>query len=247
MRRPFRGKILLIRRKYVAALMLCMAVAAIFYVINHPGLVGPAARARSLPIYSVQRDDTAMSLTFNVRTATDCYTAQVMQVLNTHDVRATFFVTGDWVRENYDLAADLALSGHELMNLSDDHSLLRKLPATELRANVLACSDAIQTVTGARPTAFRAPYGAYDDNVVALVEALGMHAVQWSVDSGDWRGIDARGIAGQVQNKAFPGAIVLLHSNLRQTALAMPALIAGLKEAGYTLVPVSELTASLSA
>jgi len=240
MRRPFSGKILLIRRKYVAALALCVAVATIFYIINHPGLVGTTARERFLPIYSIERDDTAMSLTFNVREA-DCYTAQVAQTLEAYRVRATFFVTGDWVRENRDLAAHLVESGHELMNLSDDHSLLRKLPAAEIQANVLACSDAIQAATGVRPGAFRAPYGAYDDKIVALVGALGMQSVQWSVDSGDWRGLDAAAVARQVQNKAFPGAIILLHSNLYQTALAMPELITGLMEAGYTLVPVSEL------
>ena len=241
MRTPFGGKILLIRRKYVVVLALAAAVAAIFYVINHPAVVGGAAWARALPIYSVQRDDQAMSLTFNVTTAADTHTAQVLQVLNAYGVRATFFVTGDWVRENEALALRLTEGGHELMNLSDNHSLLRKLPAPEIRANVQACSAAIEAVTGIRPTVFRAPYGGYDDRLVALVEALGMHVVQWSVDSGDWRGLDAEAIARGVQNRAFPGAIVLLHSNLEQTAMAMSDLIEGLRGEGYILVPVSEL------
>jgi len=240
-KRPFGGKILLIRRKHVAALVLCVAVVAIFYVVNHPGLVGATARERTLPIYSVQRDDAVMSLTFNVTAAEDAYTARVVQTLNAYGVRATFFVTGDWVRENHDLAARLVEGGHELMNLSDDHSRLRKLPTREMQANILACSDAIKAVAGERPIVFRAPYGEYDDKVVRLVEAVGMRTVQWSVDSGDWRGLDAALIADQVQSRAASGAIVLLHSNLKQTALAMPVLIEGLLQAGYTLVPVSEL------
>ena len=241
MRKPFGGKILLIRRKYVVAAALCMAVVAIFYVINHPGLVGGTAGTRALPIYSVQRDDRAMSLTFNVPAAQSCFTEQILQTLNAYGVRATFFVTGDWVRRNGALAARMAESGHELMNLSDDHSLLRKLTTPEIEANVLACSDAIEAATGLRPSIFRAPYGEYDDRVVALVEGLGMRAVQWSIDSGDWRGLEAQAIASQVQNRAFSGAIVLLHSNLRETALAVPSMVEDLLEAGYLLVPVSEL------
>ena len=151
MPRVFGGKILLIRRKYVAALALCAAVAAIFYVINHPGLVGTAARERSLPIHSVQREDQAISLTFNVAEATDVHTVRVSEALSAYGVRATFFVTGDWVRENGVLAARLVEGGHELMNLSDDHRRLRRLPVAEIRANVLACSEAIESVTGVRP------------------------------------------------------------------------------------------------
>ncbi|MCL2567915.1 MAG: polysaccharide deacetylase family protein [Oscillospiraceae bacterium] len=241
MHRPLKGKVFLIRRKYLATLALCLTVAAIFYVINHPSLVGGGARERALPIYSVQRDDSAVSLTFNITTAADTYTVHVLQTLNARDVRATFFVTGDWVRANPELAVRITENGHELMNLSDDHSLLRKLPAPEILANVLACSDIIETVTGHRPTVFRAPYGEYDDTVVALVAGLGMRTVQWSVDSGDWRGQTADAIARQVRNRAFPGAIVLLHSNLEQTALALPEIIESLLEAGYILVPVSEL------
>jgi len=241
LKRPFGGRVLLIRRKYIAALALCLAVAGIFYIINHPALVGAAAEERTLPIYSVQRDDAAISLTFNVTTAEDAYTVQIMQTLNAFDVRATFFVTGDWARENAGLAARLAESGHELKNLSDDHSVLRRLSASDIHANVQACSDAIEAATGVRPTVFRAPYGEYDGRVVAQVEALGMRAIQWSVDSGDWRGLDANAITQQVQSRAFPGGIVLLHSNVQQTTLALPDIVQGLLEAGYTLVPVSEL------
>ncbi|MCL2588955.1 MAG: polysaccharide deacetylase family protein [Oscillospiraceae bacterium] len=243
MKNPFGGRILLIRRKYVVALALVLAVTAIFYIINHPAIVGTTARERSLPIYSVQREDAALSLTFNLTTTEDIYTVQVLEVLNAFDVRASFFVTGDWVRENTDLAARLVVSGHELLNLSDDHNLLRRRGGEELATNILACSDAIAEITGARPTVFRAPYGGYDDRVVALVEGLGMHAVQWSVDSGDWRGIEAAAITRQVQNRAFPGAIVLLHAGLEQTALAIPEIVAGLLQEGYLLVPVSELVA----
>jgi len=241
MRKPFGGKILLIRRKYVVALALCVAVVAIFYVINHPALVGATAQGRALPIYSVQRDDRAMSLTFNVPVAQDCFTDQVLEALDALGVRASFFVTGDWVRENEALAVRLVESGHELMNLSDDHSLLRKLTTSEIEANLLACSAAIEAAVGVRPRVFRAPYGEYDDRIVALAEGLGMQPVQWSIDSGDWRRVDADAIARQVQSRAFPGAIVLLHSNLEQTALAVPALVENLLEAGYLLVPVSEL------
>jgi len=241
MRKPFRGKVLLIRRKYVVAVAMILAVLAIFYIVNHPAIVGVSGRERVLPIYSVYRDDQAMSLTFNVTEVMDTYTLQVMQILNAYDVRASFFVTGAWVRENGALAMRLIEHGHELKNLSDDHSFLRRQSASAIRENLEVCNTAIEEITGRRPTIFRAPYGEYDDNLVALAESLGLHTVQWSIDSGDWRGLDAEIIARQVQRGAFPGGIVLLHSNLEQTVAALPEMIEGLREKGYDLIPLSEL------
>jgi len=236
-----RGKILLIRRTYVTALALCVAVVAIFYVINHPALVGVSAGERPLPIYSVQREEQVISLTFNARNPEDRYTAQVMEALHIYGVRATFFVTGDWVRANGDLAAALSVRGHALMNLSDDYSFLKKMATTEMLHNIEACNDAIAAITGIRPTLFRAPYGEYDHNMVAAVHAMEMQAIQWNIDSGDRRGYDAQAIAGRVHDQAVSGGIVLLHSDLAQTALAIPDLIDGLFRAGYIPVLLSEM------
>jgi len=236
-----RGKILLIRRTYITALALCVVVIAIFYVINLPVIVGVSARERPLPIYSVQREDQVIGLTFNARNPEDRHTAQVMEALHIHGVRATFFVTGDWIRANGDLAAILSARGHALMNLSDDYSFLKKMATTEILNNIEACNDAIAAVTGIRPTLFRAPYGEYDHNMVAAVHAMEMYAVQWSIDSGDRRGYDAQAIARRVHDQAFSGGIVLLHSDLEQTALAIPDLIDGLFRAGYVSVLLSEM------
>jgi len=241
MQKPFRGKVLLIRRKYVVAAALAVAVLMIFYIINHPAIVGVSGNERILPIYSVQREDRVMSLTFNVLDPADTFTLQVMQILNAYNVRASFFVTGEWVRENGAIAARLVGSGHELKNLSDDHSQLRKLSRDQIRDNLEACSEAIESVSGARPGVFRAPYGEYDDNLVALAQSLGLHTVQWSIDSGDWRGGQADAILRQVQTRAFAGGIVLLHSNLEQTVEALPQIIEVLLADDFALIPVSEL------
>ena len=241
MQRPFRGKVLLIRRKYVVAVALVLSVIAIFYIINHPAVVGVSGRERVLPIYSVYRDDQAISLTFNVTDPADTTILQIMETLNAYDVRASFFVTGQWIRQNEAVALRLTEHGHELGNLSDDHSFLRQQSTSAMRENIAACNATIEAITGARPAIFRAPYGGYDDNLVTLARSLGLHTVQWSIDSGDWRGLNAETIARQVQRGAFPGGIVLLHANLEQTALALPGIIEGLQEKGYDLIPLSEL------
>ena len=241
MRGRFGGKIVLIRRRYVAALGLFAVVIAIFYIISHPALVGQAGRERALPIYSVQREEAALSLTFNAMEPLDQHTAQVLEILNFYGVRATFFVTGDWVRENASLAAALLAGGHELMNLSDDYSVLRRLTASDIQANLSACSEVLRGVTGEWPSLFRAPFGEYDDKLISTAAAMGMHTIQWSIDSGDWRGYAAEVIVRRVTGRAFSGGIVLFHSNLEETVLALPDILQGLMDEGYALIPVSEM------
>jgi len=241
MKKLLGGKILIIRRTYVAALALILAVVAIFYVIYHPAVVGQSSPEHVMPIYRVEREEQVIALSFNLSTTDDVHTQRVLNALNNANLSATFFVTGEWVRENGALAAEMANNGHELMNLSDDHGLLRRLSPAHLQQNLTACSLAIYETTGIEPSLFRAPYGEYDPRLVEMANAMGMQAVQWSVDSGDWRGLRADAIVEQVLDRAFPGAIVLLHSNLTETALAMPRLIEELSSAGYEILPLSQL------
>ena len=241
MKKLFGGKILIIRRTYVAALALFLAVVAIFYVIYHPVVVGRNSAEHVMPIYRVQREEQVIALSFNLSTTDDVHTQRVLNALNNANLSGTFFVTGEWVRANRALAAEMANDGHELMNLSDDHGLLRRLSSAHLQQNLAACSLEIYEIMGIEPSLFRAPYGEYDPRLVEMANAMGMQAVQWSVDSGDWRGLRADAIVEQVLDRAFPGAIVLLHSNLAETALAIPRLIEELTSTGYEILPLSQL------
>ena len=235
------GKIFIIRRTHLVTLSLLLAVIAIFYVINHPMVVGRENTEQAMPIYSMAQEQKVLALTFNVSSTSDEHTQRVVNALNNEGVHATFFVTGDWIRENRTLAEQIVFYGHELMNLSDDHSLLRRLNTQHLRENLETCSQEIYEVMGVLPSFFRAPYGEYDTRLVEVANTLGMQAVQWSVDSGDWRGLQADAIVRQTLNRAFPGGIVLLHSNLPQTALAMPLLLEQLRITGYEILPLSQL------
>lgn len=90
---------------------------------------------------------------------------------------------------------------------------------------------------------FRCPYGDYDNTVITTIRSIGMEAVQWNVDSLDWKGISASEITSNVLNKVTPGSIVLFHNAADHTPEALPGIIASLQEQGYTFCTVSELLA----
>jgi len=79
----------------ISAMALILAVAAIFWVVNSPAVVGAAAAQRVLPIYSVQRQDKTVAISFDAAWGNED-TQTLLDILNKYGVKATFFVVGAW-------------------------------------------------------------------------------------------------------------------------------------------------------
>jgi polysaccharide deacetylase family sporulation protein PdaB len=235
-----RGAFLVLKRRKLAAAATLAAVAAIFYIISNPAVVGVSATTRQLPIYSVGRDNKAVSLTFDAAWGNED-TQQLIDILGKYNVKATFFVVGAWAERYPESVKALSDAGHEVMNHSNDHAHFNKLSANEIVANLTACNKKVAAVTGVTPTLFRAPYGEYDDNVIKTVSSMGMHTIQWDVDSLDWKEIPASEITKRVTGKVAPGSIVLFHNAAKHTPEALPSILEYLIQNGYSAVPVSEL------
>ncbi|MDR3209897.1 MAG: polysaccharide deacetylase family protein [Oscillospiraceae bacterium] len=232
--------VVILKRQKLAALTALLAVTAIFYIVSSPAVVGAAATNRVLPIYCVQRDNKAVSLTFDAAWGNED-TQQLIDILTKYNVRATFFVVGAWAEKYPESVKALFDAGNEVMNHSNDHAHFTKLSANEIIANIGACSDKVAAVTGVRPTLFRAPYGEYDDNVISTVNGMGVHTIQWDVDSLDWKDLSADEIYKRVTERVAPGSIVLFHNAALHTPEALPRIIEFLLQNGYSVVPVSEL------
>ncbi len=235
-----RLRLLLMRRETPAVLGTLLLAAVVLWAVNSPAIVGASATVRKLPVYCVERDDKCVSLTFDAAWGNED-TQQLIDILSRYGVRATFFVVGDWVDKYPESVKALHDAGHEVMNHSLNHAHFTKLSADEIVADVTACNEKIAAVTGVTPTLFRAPYGEYDDNVIAAVGAMGMTAIQWDVDSLDWKELSAAEITAQVTARASPGSIVLFHNAALHTPEALPGILDHLIQNGFRIVPVSEL------
>ena len=227
-------------KKVVGWAALVLVVVLIFWVVNSPRIIGVAATTRQLPIYCVKRDDKCVSLTFDAAWGNED-TEQLIEILGKYNVKATFFVCGFWVVKYPESVKALHDAGHEIMNHSDDHAHFSKLSAEEIVRNVTACNEKIARITGVTPTLFRPPYGEYDDNVISTINSMGMYAIQWDVDSLDWKDLSADQIKERVLKRVGPGSIVLFHNAAKNTPAALPGIIEGLLAEGYKIIPVSEI------
>ena len=103
--------------------------------------------------------------------------------------------------------------------------------------------EKVRDLTGYEMFLFRPPYGDYDNAVVNVAKDCGYFAIQWDVDSLDWKdyGVDSI-IKTVTEHKHLGnGSIILCHNGAKFTAQALDTLITKLKDKGYAIVPVSEL------
>jgi len=229
-----------LRRRTLTACAVVLAAAAMFAAVHVPAAVGASAAVRQLPIYCVQRDQKLLSISFDAAWGNED-TQTLIDILDRYQVKATFFVVGQWADKYPESVKALHDAGHEVMNHSNTHAHYPQLSPEEITADLNACNDKIEAITGTRPTLVRLPYGDYDDRSVAAVRSLGMEPIQWDVDSLDWKDLPAAEITQRVTEKAAPGSIVLFHNAALHTPEALPGILETLLREGYTFVPISQL------
>ena len=217
-----------------------LVIVLMFWTVNNPAIVGASASTRLLPVYSVQRDDKVVALSFDAAWGNED-TQTLIDILNSYEINTTFFLVGEWVDKFPESVKALHDAGNEIMNHSSDHAHFSKLSEDEIVADISRCNEKIAAITGVAPTLFRCPYGEYDDHVINAVNSMGMTAVQWDVDSLDWKGISAEEIKSRVLKNISPGSIVLFHNAAENTPAALPGIIEGLLAEGYTIVPISQI------
>ncbi|MBE5802691.1 MAG: deacetylase [Clostridiales bacterium] len=236
--KPQRETVPLVKR---TVLVLCMLAVSAAYIL---GLNEPAtavvAQKRELPIYSVQQDDKVLSISFDASWGAD-KTIPILDILDQYGVKTTFFLVGGWVDKYPDMLKEIVARGHEIGNHSDTHPHMSQLDESAIRKELHNMSDKVEKLTGVRPTLFRPPYGDYNNRVIQVSRAEGYEAVQWSIDSLDWKDRGTADIIKQCTHRVEPGDIVLFHNDSNDIVNALPTILAHYQGLGYKIIPVSEI------
>lgn len=211
-------------------------------IFQAEGTASHLSGKRQLPIYCVQTDKPQVALSFDAAWGNED-TAQIMDILAKHNIKVTFFMTGGWVESFPEDVKYIASQGHDLGNHSENHKNMSQLSDEEIRSELQKVHDKVKALTGQDMTLFRPPYGDYDDQVVTVSRDMGYYPVQWDVDSLDWKDYGTESIIKTVLNHKHlgNGSIILMHNGAKYTPAALDAVITGLQDAGYELVPISQL------
>lgn len=195
---------------------------------------------RKLPIYCTENDNRQVAITFDAAWGSD-KTEKIVEILNENDITATFFLVGMWVDSNENLTKMLSDEGFEIGTHSNTHPDMTKLSVSQMELELKESVKKIEKVTNKQVTLFRPPYGAYNNNLISVCENLNLQAIQWDVDSLDWKGISASTITSNIIKKVGSGSIILCHNNADFIVEALPSIISTLKSRGFEFVKVSDL------
>ena len=175
------------------------------------------------------------------------YTAQLLDILDQHSAKATFFLIGSKVSAQADVLRRMHARGHQLGNHSWSHPELPKLPVDQIAGEIDRTNDAIKQATGVKPTVMRPPYGAVNGVVLEQLRLRGMSSILWSVDTRDWADRNSDIVCSRAVAGARPGAIILMH-DIHQTSVgAVPCILNALKQQGYSFVTVQGLLGNMAA
>lgn len=195
---------------------------------------------KELPIYSVQREETLVALTFNCAWEENDI-PQLLDLLERENIKATFFLVGQWIERYPDSVRQIVDAGHEIGNHSYSHVDFVGAGEEVIRQQMEKTDALIREVTGSDPVLARVPSGSYDSRVIRLLRQEGYEVIQWDVDSIDWKKPPAKEITERILTKVQNGSIVLFHSGAATTLEALPDVIAGLREKGYCFTTVGDL------
>ena len=179
----------------------------------------------------------------------DPHTLKLLEVLARHEVHATFFMIGRYVRQRPDIVLDVARAGHVIGNHTLTHPLLIFESAARTRTELVECRAALTDAVGKHSNLFRPPFGGRRPVTLRIARDLGLETVMWNVTGYDWNAPSAAYVEKKVMGQMRGGDVILLHDGGHRamgadrgpTVIATDNLIRTYKDQGFQFVTVTEM------
>lgn len=214
------------------------------------GNATPEALAAYDAVYLGDESQRVIYLTFDAGYENG-YTAQILDVLQEHQVPAAFFLVGNYLEQNPELVRRMVNEGHIVGNHTYHHWDMATIgDEAVFRKELEDVEERFAEITGQSMAKFyRPPQGIYSEENLKMAQAMGYRTVFWSLAYVDWMN-DAQPTSEQAFSKLVPrihpGAVVLLHSTSRTNAQILDALLRQYEALGYTFGTLEDLFAARS-
>lgn len=189
-------------------------------------------------IYAGDKNSNKVSLMINVYWGNE-WLLKMLEILDKHKVKATFFVGGIWIKENIDLLKQIHSKGHEIGSHGHTHKEHGKLDYTKNLTEIQTCHEIVKDVLGIEMELFAPPGGSYNQNTIKSASFLNYKTIMWTRDTIDWRDHNTSLIYNRAVTNMCGGDLILMHPT-ENTVEALSNIISYAKKHNFELVTVSE-------
>lgn len=170
------------------------------------------------------------------------YTPELLDILDKHQVKATFFSIGYRMTESPELALEVYQRGHLIGNHSYSHHLWFDLfSSRRMLRDLQQMDEVLFKATGVKPKLFRPPYGVTNPNLSKAIKRGGYTAIGWNIRSLDTVINDPDKLRQKIEALLKPGAIILLHDTSPSTTGMLDTLITHIKASGYEITGLDKM------
>lgn len=226
-------------KKHLAIASLIIIIVIFLCIINDNEILQVSNLSGENPIYRGNESISQVAFACNVVWGTE-YIPSMLNIFREHDIKITFFIGGEWARDNPELLRRIVEEGHELGNHGFSHKHHNSLSLEENIKEIKDTEDIIKSITGVSTCLFAPPYGEFNKTTLRAASSVGYKTIMWSIDTIDWRGDGIDPIINRVLKNPHNGAFILMHPT-DHTVAALPTIIKGLKKEGYKIGTISEL------
>lgn len=196
--------------------------------------------------YAEDTDKKELFLTFDAGYENG-HTAKILDTLKKHNVKATFFVVGNFIETSPDLVKRMVKEGHLVGNHTFTHPDMSEIATEEAFHQELSkLEDLYEKTTGKKMKKYyRPPQGKYSESNLKMAKEMGYHTIFWSLAYVDWYESDQPTREEALEKmvpRIHPGAIVLLHSTSATNAQVLDELLTKWEDKGYSFKRVDQLT-----
>lgn len=236
------------KRKRIFLIVSLGFLLALFLIIQPTRLLYVFSKDQQTALTKGDINTDQVAITFNISWGEE-KVFDILEILKQQEVRATFFVSGEWAERHPQILEKIAEDKHEIGMLGYRYKSYLDQEIDQVRKDIIYAKEIFKKLGFENIKYIRPPSGHFNKEIINLAEGQGLEVIHWSINPNDWENPGTTKIAEYVVKETKGGDIVLLHASdsAKQTAEALTTIIPKIKKKKLEFVTISELTSGVKA
>ncbi|NLJ56441.1 MAG: polysaccharide deacetylase family protein [Firmicutes bacterium] len=189
---------------------------------------------RPEPVFQAEGTDMSVFFTFNVLWGESQLEA-LLQLLDEYEIKAVFFISGQWLKKYPQTAKKIVDRGHWIGNHTYTHSKLPFMGEEAVAGEINRFNSLCRETLFAKPVFFRPPYGEYNAKIVRIASENSCYTLLWSINALTLSNLEMELVISHIEERIHAGAVILFHSTTPAVLETLPPIIEFLRWKGYTI------------